>query len=190
MSLSSSATTQSINGLKTYRLGSVGNLEMTVPSNWQDVFKTLDKPSGVTLAYHLSSKKDFYMKVTAVWIPPERRSSREAGWVRRTVEESAHELAEGSSKTDPTLIEIRSANGSGYYFQLPHKDKLPIGEFSYVTEGILDLGEVTFVFTTFSTSKDLTEIADSLRVVESARFVNTSGATQQFVGPERGQLVL
>jgi hypothetical protein len=154
---------------RTYRMGPVGNLEMTVPSNLQEVSKTLEKPEGVTLAYRLASRTDFYMKVTAIWISPEGRKFKQAGWVRRAVEKSARGIV-GYSKT-PTLTQIFSPGGSGYYFQSPGYDRLPIGEFHYITEGIVDFGAVTFVFTIYSNTKELPEIADSLRVVESARFV-------------------
>jgi hypothetical protein len=164
------AISQSTTAPRAYRMGTVGNLEMTVPSNWQEVSKTLEEPQGVTLAYRLASRTDFYMKVTAVWISPEGRKSKQAGWVRRAVEESARGIA-GYSKTLPTLTQIFSPGGSGYYFQSPGYDRLPIGEFHYITEGIVDYGAVTFVFTTYSNTKELSEIADSLRVVESARFV-------------------
>lgn len=163
------AISQSIS-TRTYRMGSVGNLEMIVPTNWQEVSKTLDKPQGVTLAYRLPSRTDFYMKVTAVWIGPEGRKSREKGWVKRAVEKTARGIV-GPSDTLPTLTQIFSPGGNGYYFQAPGYDRFPIGEFHYITEGILDFGEVTFVFSTYSNTKDLSEIEDSLRVIESARFV-------------------
>ncbi|MGI8469635.1 MAG: hypothetical protein ACR2N3_14410 [Pyrinomonadaceae bacterium] len=150
-------------------MGSVGNLEMTVPSNWQERSKTLDKPQGVTLAYRLPYRTDFYMKVTAIWIPPESRASRESEWMRHAVEKSARYIV-GSSGNLPALTQISSPGGNGYYFQSPGYDRFPIGEFHYITEGVLDLGEVTFVFTTYSNTKDLPEITNSLRVVESARF--------------------
>jgi hypothetical protein len=145
---------------------------MTVPSTWQDNSKTMDKPQAVTLAYRLPSRTDFYMKVTAVWLTPEARTSREAGWVKRAVEKAARGLV-GGQKPFPALTQISSPGGSGYYFQSPGYDRFPIGEFTYITEGILDLGEVTFVFSTYSNTKDLPELADALRVVESARFVAT-----------------
>ena len=166
LTYSQSATTS-----RSYRMGTVGNLEMSVPSSWQDNSKTLDKPQGVTLAYRLPSRTDFYMKVTAVWIPPEKRSS-EPDQVRRAVERSARAIV-GSSNSLPELTKIASTSGNGYYFQTPGYDRFPIGEFHYIIAGVLDLGGVTFVFTTYTNSKDLPEIGDALRVVESARFVAT-----------------
>ena len=168
-SVSSAAIPQLTTESKTYRMGTVGHLEMTVPSDWQEVSKTLDKPQGITLAYRLPSRTDFYMKVTAVWIPPEGRKSRGPDWVRRAVEKSARGIV-GPSKTLPTLRPTSSPGGSGYYFQSAGYDRFPIGEFTYITAGVLDLGEVTFVFSTYSNTKDLPEIMDSLRVVESAHF--------------------
>lgn len=165
---------QSTNNLRSYRVGSVGSLEMTVPSRWLQVSKTIERPSAVTLAYNLPSTRDFYMKVTTAWEPQEERSSREAGWLRRAVETSGRRILSGSSKSDLTLIEIHGPNAKGYYFQLPDNNELPIGRFTYVTEGAIDLGKITLVFTTFSTSKDLPAVADSLRVIESARFVQSN----------------
>jgi len=166
------AVAQSVTASRSYRMGTVGNLEITVPSSWRDNSKTLDKPQGVTLAYRLPSRTDFYMKVTAVWIPPEKRSSVEPAWVRHAVEQSARDIV-GSSKPLPALTQISSTGGNGYYFQTDGYDRFPIGEFHYIIGGVLDLGGVTFVFTTYSNTKDLPELADALRVVESARFVAT-----------------
>src|SRR4051812_1097405 len=104
------AAAQSATASRSYRMGTVGNLEMTVPSSWRDNSKTLDQPQGVTLAYRLPSRTDFYMKVTAVWIPPEGRTSREAGWVKRAVEKTARGLV-GSSKPLPTVTQISSLGG-------------------------------------------------------------------------------
>ena len=71
------------------------------------------------------------------------------------------------------LTQISSTGGNGFYFQTPGHDRFPIGEFHYIIAGVLDLGGVTFVFTAYTNTKDLPEIADALRVVESARFVAT-----------------
>lgn len=110
------------------------------------------------------------MKVTAVWLPPEARASREAGWVKRAVEENARALV-GDQNPLPTVTQISSPGGSGYYYQSPGYNRLPIGEFTYITDGVLDMEEITFIFTTYSNTKDLPELADALRVVESTRFV-------------------
>lgn len=161
---------QSATASRSYRMGTVGSLEMSVPSSWQHNFKTLDKPQGVTLAYRLPSRTDFYMKVTAIWIPPEKRSPVEPDWLRHAVERSARDIA-GSSKPLPALKQVSATGGNGYYFQTPGYDRFAIGEFHYIIGGVLDLGGVTFVFTTYTNSKDLPEITDSLGIVESARFV-------------------
>jgi len=118
------ASSQSATASRSYRMGTVGNLEMTVPSSWQDNSKTMDKPQAVTLAYRLPSRTDFYMKVTCVWLPPEARSAREAGWVKRAVEKTARGL-DGGQKPLPTLTQIWSPGGSGYYFQAPSYERFP-----------------------------------------------------------------
>ncbi|OLE53674.1 MAG: hypothetical protein AUG51_12500 [Acidobacteria bacterium 13_1_20CM_3_53_8] len=166
-----SAKAQSANELRRYNVGTVGYLELSVPTDWQQSYKTLEAPPAVMIAYRLPSKKIFYMKVTVAWEPQQERSSRDPNWLRQAVERAGRALLNPSSQNDLRLIEIHGSNARGYYFQLPHKETLPIGEFKYVTEGVVDLGKITLVFSTYSTSRDVPSVSDSLRVVESARFV-------------------
>jgi hypothetical protein len=147
---------------------------MSVPVDWQENSRMLEVPPAVTLAYRLPSKKDFYMKITSAWEPQQERSSREPGWLRRAVEKAGQRLLGQSGERNLKLNEIHGPHAQGYYFQLAHKEKLPIGEFKYVLEGVIDLGKITVVFTVFSTVKDLPEISESLRVIESARFVQAN----------------
>lgn len=171
--VSLSVKAQSATSVRTYRVGRVGNLELTVPTVWQESSKTLEKPPAVTLAYSLISSKDFYMKVTTAWEQQEERSSRDPAWLRAAVQRAGQKLLSRASESKLELIEIKSANARGYYFQLTSKGNVPEGEFRYLTEGIVDLGKITLVFTTFSAKKDLPQIAESLQLVESARFVHT-----------------
>lgn len=168
---SPSIRAQSTDRQRRYKVGAVGELEMSVPADWQEVSKTLETPHAVTLAYHLPSRKDFYMKVTTAWEPQQERSSRDPGWLRQAVEKSGRALLDKSVQSELKLVEIRGPNVRGYYYQLPYRQKFPIGEFSYVTEGAVDLGKITAVFSTYSTTKDSAAIGDSLRVIASARFI-------------------
>jgi hypothetical protein len=147
---------------------------MSVPVYWQEVSKPIESVPAVTLAYHLSSRKDFYMKVTTAWEPQQERSSRDPDWLRRAVEKSGRRLLDSSTQSELRLVEIRGPNAKGYYFQLPYRQKFPIGEFSYVTEGVVDLGRITVVFSIYSTTLDSAAVSDSLRVIESARFIQSN----------------
>lgn len=111
------------------------------------------------------------MKVTTAWEPQQERSTRDPGWLRAAVEGAGQKSLSQASESKLELIEINSVNAKGYYFQLTSKGNVPEGEFRYLTQGIVDLGKVTLVFTTLSAKKDMPQIAESLRVVESARLV-------------------
>jgi hypothetical protein len=169
--ISPSVKAQSLDRSRWYKVGAVGELEMSVPVYWQEVYKNIDSVPAVTLAYHLPSKKEFYMKVTTAWEPQQERSSRDPDWLRRAVEKTGRALLNPSAQNDLRLVEIRGPKAKGYYFQLPHRERFPIGEFSYITEGVVDLGKITVVFSTYSTTQDSAAVSDSLRVIESARFV-------------------
>ncbi len=97
----------------------------------------------------------------------QERASRDPIWLREAIERTAPTL--GNEK--PTLHEIKSAGAKGYYFQVQHEEKFPIGEFSFLVACIVDLGGITVVFNAYANQQDAAEIGEALKVVESARFV-------------------
>jgi hypothetical protein len=152
---------------RSYKVSTVGSVEMSVPVHWQENVRLLEVPPGFTLAYRLAFTKDFYMKVTSAWEPQQERSSRDPGWLRIAVEKAGVALDEDRLR----LNEISSPSAKGYYFQLAHKEKFPIGEFKYLLEGTVDLGTITVVFSAYSNKKDAPEFIEALKVIQSARFV-------------------
>jgi hypothetical protein len=71
---------------RSYKVSTVGRVEMSVPVKWQENVRLLEVPPAFTLAYRLPSTKDFYMKVTSAWEPQQERASRDPGWLRRGIE--------------------------------------------------------------------------------------------------------
>jgi len=69
------------------------------------------------------------------------------------------------------LIEVNGPSAKGYYFQLAHKEKFPIGEFKFLLVGIVDLRTITVAFSAYSNEKDAPQFIEALKVIESARFV-------------------
>jgi hypothetical protein len=151
---------------RSYKISTLGSIEMAVPTHWQENVRLLDVPPAFTLAYRLPSTKDFYMKVTSAWEPQQERASRDPGWLRRAVERAGKAIDK-----DLKLIEVNGAIAKGYYFQVPHKEKFPIGEFKFLLEGTVDLGTITVVFSAYSNQKDASEFGEALSVIESARFL-------------------
>src|SRR5687768_13740278 len=114
----------STTGLRSYNISTLGRVEMDVPVHWQENVRLLIEPPAFTLAYRLPATNDFYMKVTSAWEPQRERASRDPGWLRRAVEKTGGALDKNNLK----LIEISGPSAKGYYFQLAHKEKFPIGE--------------------------------------------------------------
>jgi len=153
---------------RSYKVSTVGSVEISVPVHWLENVRPLEVPPAFTLAYRLPSTKDFYMKVSSAWEPQQERVSRDPGWLRRAVEKAGGAL----DKKNLKLMEVKSPSAKGYYFQLEHKEKLPIGEFKFLLEGIVDLGTITVVFSAYSNTKEAPEFVEALKVIESARFVS------------------
>ena len=154
-------------GTRSYKISAIGSVEMSVPLRWEESVQVLEVPPAFTLAYRLPSVKDFYMKVTSAWEPQQERSARDPGWLRHVVEKTGQALGD----KNPKLNEINGPSVKGYYLQVAHKERFPIGEFKYVVQGVVDLGKITVVFSVYSTKKELPELSEALRVIESARFV-------------------
>ena len=152
---------------RSYNIATLGRVEMSVPAHWQENVRLLDEPPAFTLAYRLPASKDFYMKVTSAWEPQQERASRDPSWLRRAVEKTGGALEKKNLK----LIEVSGPSAKGYYFELAHKEKFPIGEFKFLLVGIADLGTITVAFSAYSNKKDAPQFIEALKVIESARFV-------------------
>jgi len=155
---------------RSYKVSTMGSVEMLVPVHWQENVRLFEVPPAFTLAYRLPTTKDFYMKVTSAWESQQERASRDPGWLRRAVEKAGGAL----DKKNLNLIEIKSPSAKGYYFQLKGKEKLPIGEFKFLLEGVVDLGNITVVFSAYSNEKDSHELVEALKVIESAHFASAN----------------
>jgi hypothetical protein len=152
---------------RSYTIATLGRVEMSIPARWQENVRLLEVPPAFTLAYRLPASKDFYMKVTGAWEPQQERASRDPSWLRRAVEKAGGAL----DKKNLKLIEVSGPSAKGYYFQVAHKEKFPIGEFKFLVQGIIDLGTITLVFSAYSKEKDIPELSEALRVVQSAHFI-------------------
>ena len=152
---------------RSYKVSTMGSVEMSVPVHWQENVRLLEEPPAFTLAYRLPASKDFYMKVTSAWESQQERASRDSGWLRRAVEKAGWALDKKNFK----LIEVSGPSAKGYYFQLAHEEKFPIGEFKFVLSGIVDLGTITVAFSAYSNEKDAPQFIEALKVIENARFV-------------------
>lgn len=152
---------------RSYNISTLGRVEMSVPVAWQENVRLLDEPPAFTLAYRLPDSNDFYMKVTGAWEPQQERDARDPRWLLSAVERVGQRL----DKKNLKLVEVNGPSAKGYYFQLAHKEKFPIGEFKFMLVAIVDLGKITVAFSAYANQKDAPQFIEAVKIMESARFV-------------------
>jgi hypothetical protein len=145
---------------------SVGGIVMIAPDAWkmdQDPAARADRPS---LRFQPATGKDFYVLVTPFKLAPTIPVDQ-AG-VRKLVESVA--ATTGAKTVEKTLVvqSLSSSTVQGYYFSATNPAPAA-GDWKYMTQGILLVGQTTVGFTIFTNDKGSTAPAQALAMLRSAR---------------------
>jgi hypothetical protein len=136
----SSASSQS------FKLPGHGELQLRVPGSWA---AEVSQPSGnlpPTIVLKAKSGQPFHILVTPVWAMGGSGSLPGLAEVKQEVGSAAKEAAPQSVEGTLPLQELSGVSNHGYYFKAT--DRAPkVGEFKYLTQGIVCLGEINLAFT-------------------------------------------
>jgi hypothetical protein len=158
---------------KAFALPDNSKLELTIPAGWKDEVKT---PQGQkanqgsaapTVALTPREGAPFQVHVTPV-------ARQKQGASADTAIKMRHSVQQGADKIKPTAMEhylavdqLTGAPGPGYYFSATDREPKP-GEFKYLTQGMLLVGDVVVAFSIL-TNDDQEKVRDqALAMLKSA----------------------
>lgn len=131
---------------QSFKLPGHGELQLRVPDSWAAVVSQPSENLPPTIVLKAKSGQPFQILVTPVW--PMGGSGRLPGLaeVKQEVGAAAKEAAPQSVEGTLPLHELSGAANHGYYFKAT--DRAPkVGEFKYLTQGIICLGDINVAFT-------------------------------------------
>lgn len=152
-SLATAATAIAAEGeKKVFALPDNSKLELSIPAGWKDEVKTAQAPKAAnqgsapsTVALTPREGAPFQVHVTPV-------ARQRQGASADTAIQMRHNVQQGADKVKPTAMEnylpveqLTGAPGPGYYFSATDREPKP-GEFKYLTQGMLLVGDVVVAF--------------------------------------------
>lgn len=153
-----------------YPLPRIGQLELTMPAEWKDQLR--QPPSGLppTITLAPATGNAFQVLITPLW-------AVRPGVVVPGNEEMRQMAARAADKARPQAVEqvipvrdIVGATGRGYYFTATDKAPKP-GEFKYLAQGIIRVGEIALMFTALTNDSSGAALSSTLDMLKGARHV-------------------
>ena len=152
--------------LRRYELPNLDTLELLIPAGWVD---EVDQPPGgkLTIEFRTAEGSPLQVFVTPEWIDPTAPEVRELPALRDAVRDAAERIKPQVVENFLEVRQLNGANGTGYYFQAT--DRAPRADgFKYMSEGALQVGELTLWFTILTNDGQDTVGVEALSILQSA----------------------
>lgn len=156
--------------LREFQLPKRGVLQLAVPRSWKDQVRQPPHELPPTISLSPSHGNGFQVLITPLWaihagvVMPEREE------IRRIIAKAAEGAKSQAVEKNIPVQEIQSESVGGYCFSATDRSPKP-GEFKYMTQGMLRVGELAATFTILYNDGAETVVPDALRMLKGARHV-------------------
>lgn len=152
---------------KRYPVPGHGVLKLPVPASWVD--KVDQPPEGrpPTITFLPASGESFKILITAMGSPQDDKDFNKPQRIQSLMEQRGKELLLTAEETELNLQGLRGPLSWGYYFSLTDKAPKP-GEFKYLTQGTLGLGDLLITFTILTNEKEAEVIREARAMLRKA----------------------
>jgi hypothetical protein len=151
---------------ESFQLPKHGELQLAVPEGW---VSKLNQPPGEvppTISIGTKAGQPFEVKITPFWRKGEDGRVYESA-LREQTEAAAAEAQPQAVEKKLTLKEITGTEGRGYYFTATDRAPKP-GEYKYMAQGMLKLGNLALAFTVLSNDGQADLLATALQLLSTA----------------------
>lgn len=146
---------------KAFALPDSSKLELAIPSGWKDELKeksiVLTPPEGAP----------FRVVITPIARQRPGASADTAIKMRHSVQQAADKVKPSALEEYLAVEELTGAPGPGYYFSATDREPKP-GEFKYLTQGMLLVGDVVISFGILTNDAQEKVRDEALAMVKSA----------------------
>jgi hypothetical protein len=149
---------------KAFALPDNSKLELAIPAGWQDELKEK------SIALSPREGAPFQVVLTPV-------ARQKAGGSADTAIQMRHNVQQAADKVKPSALEqylaveeLKGASGPGYYFSATDREPKP-GEFKYLTQGMLLVGDVVVSFSILTNGAQEKVKDQALAMLKSASHI-------------------
>ncbi len=152
---------------KRYAIPSHGTLKMNVPDTWNDKLQQPANDLPPTIIFEPKSGNLFKVLVTVGWNLQKQEDFNGSKAVKNMTERVGQQALPQAIETELTIKELQGVSFTGYYFVLT--DKAPkAGEFKYLAQGGIGVGDLLLMFTILTNEKDSQVLFSALEMFQSA----------------------
>ena len=148
-----------------------GEIVFEVPQDWDYTYVAAGltaKPPVITFFTEDESGREvFQLNVSILWDDGFARDILEEESIQQLVRDVGEDILPFSDETELQLERITGQEGLGYIFSLTDSSARP-GEYRYLTQGALSVGEVLLVFSLFSNDREGQLRENTLEMIKTA----------------------
>lgn len=130
---------------KAFALPDNSKLELAIPAGWKEELKPNAGKAPPTISLTPREGAPFQVVVTPLGRQRPGTSADTAIGMRQSVQDAADKVKPSAVETVLTAEALTGAPGPGYYFSATDREPKP-GEFKYLTQGMLLVGDVIVSF--------------------------------------------
>lgn len=153
--------------MRSYALPYNGSLQLTVPDSWQDQIQQPIDQSPPTIAFTAGDEKAFEILLSPMWAYKEDLKIPDLEDIKIIITLAAEEAHAQAVENSVSINEYTNESNSGYYFSATDKAPKP-GEFKYMTQGMLRVGELFLIFRILTNDDSASVVADALTMLGEA----------------------
>jgi len=161
---------------RSYPLPDYGNLQLKVPTSWQDKISQPSNRPFPTITFIPRSGTSFQILLTPMWATRPGAVMPGSMEIKQSVERAAGNAKSQSVEKELPIKELKGTSVAGYYFSATDRAPKP-GEFKYMTQGMLRLGELVLTFTVLTNEGAETVIHDALIMLKEAMHLQGKGSS-------------
>jgi hypothetical protein len=150
MTLCKSVSADDAGAQRMYPMRGHGTLVLQLPSGWKDQIRQAPGAASQEIMLSGFEGTSFVVMITPIFATP--ATAADFGTpksIHAMVEKAAQAAAPRSVEGELGIVTIGGGQGPGYYFDATDRAPKP-GEFKYMTQGAVGVGEMVCVFTILS----------------------------------------
>ena len=156
---------------KSYRLADHGFIQLQVPQSWRDEIHQPEGGLPPTIVFSPRDGTSFQILITPLFSPRKGVVMPTPDQIKRIVQRTAEHVQSQAVQKTISINELKGPSAIGYYFSVTDRSPKP-GEYKYMTQGMLRVGELVPTFTILTNDGAESVVADSLSMLRGAKHVD------------------
>lgn len=153
--------------LRSYSLYNNSSIQLNVPDSWRD--KTEQQLSHLppTITFTPLYGTSFHILVSPMWAYRKDITLPNIDDIKELIELAAENAKAQAVENSISINQLENKNNKGYYYSATDKAPKP-GEYKYMTQGMLRIGELVTTFTILVNDDSVSVTTEALKMLSDA----------------------